>query len=336
MFKKMGRAWRDEQVSGVEGFIGMTNSEKLLDILNELRKRRSPTGSIKLNDAALGTIHREANHMKEICFWLGFLRGIVSSDGILTDELEPLILHTEEFLRHFPDEDADELLNEICNDWPDVSEEAEGIIENILEFRDENVDLSKGYNASNYFSGFMKGIACDNIISSQEVDKTLAFLSDHPEILKEPKVKDIRDQMISAMDDGHISTDESEELCSWISRLVGDSFADTGLSSCRDKAATEEFEKELQISDLVGSSVVVTGVFSGRLTRRQIVAALSAHGVEVVQSVTKKVTHLIVADEASRHWARTNAGTKLMAADKLRQNTGQPKLVSEMLLLQLL
>ena len=314
----------------------MKNSEKLLSILDELRKRRSSTGSSKLNDAALVTIHREADHMKETCFWLGFLRGIVSSDGILTDELEPLILHTEEFLSHFPDEDAEELLIEICNDWPDVSEEAEGIIENILEFRDENVDLSKGYNANNYFSGFMKGIACDNIISSQEVDNALAFLSDHPEILKEPKVKDIRDQMISAMEDGDISIDESEELCSWISRLVGDSFADTGLSSNRDKAATEDFEKDLQLSDLVGSSVVVTGVFRGRLTRREVVAALSGYGVNVVQSVTKTVSHLIVADEASRHWAKPNAGTKLLKADILRQKTGHPKLVSENLLLKLL
>ena len=314
----------------------MKNSEKLLSILDELRKRRSSTGSSKLNDTALATIHREADHMKETCFWLGFLRGILSSDGILTDELEPLILHTEEFLSHFPDEDAEELLIEICNDWPDVSEEAEGIIENILEFRDENVDLSKGYNANNYFSGFMKGIACDNIISSQEVDNALAFLSDHPEILKEPKVKDIRDQMISAMDDGDISIHESEELCSWISRLVGDSFADTGLSSSRDKAATEDFEKDLQLSDLVGSSVVVTGVFRGRLTRREVVAALSGYGVNVVQSVTQTVSHLIVAEEASRHWAKPNAGTKLLKADILRQKTGHPKLVSENLLLKLL
>ena len=314
----------------------MKNIEKLGYLLNELRKRRSPTGSIKLNDAALGTIHSKANRMKETCFWLGFLRGVIASDGILTDELEPLILHTEEFLKYFPDEDAEELLTEMCNDWPDVSTEAEGIVETIVEFRSDEVDLEHGYNARNYFSGFMKGIACDNLISADEVGAALAFLSDHPDILQDPKVNDIKDQMLGAMDDGHISDDESEELCSWISRLVGDSFADTGLSSSRDKAATEDFEKEVKLSDLVGESVVVTGVFGGRLTRRQIVQILSDNGVNVVQAVTKKVSHLIVAEEASRHWAKTNAGTKLLKADLLRQKTGVPLLVSENLLLTVL
>ena len=314
----------------------MKNSEKLLSILEELKKRRSPTGSAKLNDAALGTIHHKANHMKETCYWLGFLRGVIESDGILADELEPLVLHTEEFLQQFPDEDADELLTEMCNEWPDPSKEAEGIVETILEFRLEAIDLEKGYNAHNYFSGFMKGIACDSVISSTEVKSALSFLDDYPDLLADPKVKDIRAQMLWAMADGQIDSEESDELCSWISRLVGDSFADTGFSSSRDRGATEDFEKEVELSELVGKSVVVTGVFKGSLTRRQVVTALSEHGVNVVNAVTKKVTHLIVADEASRHWTKTNAGTKLTKAAELRETSGYPKLISERLLLEVL
>lgn len=320
----------------MKDFITMKNSEKLLSVLEELKKRRSPTGSVKLNDAALATIHQKSNRLKETCYWLGFLRGVIESDGILGDELEPIILHTEEFLQHFPDEDAHELLTEMCNEWPDPSKEAEGIIKTILEFRLEEIDLEKGYNASNYFSGFMKGIACDSVISSDEVNSALSFLDEHPEILCDPKVRDIRDQMLGAMADGHIESNESDELCSWISRLVGDSFADTGLSSNRDRGATEDFEKELTLSELVGKLVVVTGVFSGCLTRRQVVNALSEHGINVAQSVTKKVNYLIVADEASRHWTKTNAGTKLTKAAQLREKTGHPKLISEKLLMKLL
>ena len=59
---------------------------------------------------------------------------------------------------------------------------------------------------------------------------------------------------------------------------------------------------------------------------------ISHSGVNVVNSVTKKVTHLIVADEASRHWAKTNAGTKLTRAAELRETAGYPKLTSERLL----
>ena len=129
---------------------------------------------------------------------------------------------------------------------------------------------------------------------------------------------------------------DTRRACSLQASVCSGLFADTGLSSSRDKAATKDFEKDLQLSNLVGSSVVVTGVFRRRLTRREVVAALSGYGVNVVQSVTQTVSHLIVAEEASRHWAKPNAGTKLLKADILRQKTGHPKLVSENLLLKLL
>lgn len=307
----------------------MKNSEKMLALLEQCRDRRASLRTTTITDKALDTIHHERNRAKSTCYWLGFLRGLISSDGIQAEELEPLIIHTEEFLANFPDDDAEELLTEICNDWPSVTDEAEGVVENILEFREEEIDLKSGYNASNYFIGFVKGIACDNKISENEVTFALNYLNQHPTLLADPRVADIKRVMSASMLDGQISPDESEELCGWISRLAGDSFFDTGLSSASDIAATEEFEKEFDVTELVGATVVVTGAFSGPLTRQEFIASLKLSGITVGNSVTKKTDVVIVADEASKHWATPNAGTKLLAAHKLRGLFGRPRLVTE-------
>lgn len=304
-------------------------SDRMLAVLRETQSRRRSGGHHSISSNALETIHAERNKAKATCYWLGFLRGLIASDGIQEEELTPLILHTEEFLEHFQDEDADELLTEICNDWPSVSDEAEGLIDNILEFREGEIDFEAGYNAANYFNGFMKGIACDNHISEREVRFALSFLETHPSLVRDPRVSDIKTQMLLSISDGSISEEESDELCAWISRLVGDSFADTGLSSAKDVAATEDFEVELDMATLVGKAVVVTGVFSGQYTRQEFIKALAQIGVRIANSVSKKVDVLVVADEASKHWATHNAGTKLLAAHELRTKYGTPSLITE-------
>lgn len=304
-------------------------SEKMLALLHELQARRRSEGHISINSAALEAIHKERNKAKATCYWLGFLRGLISSDGIQEGELTPLILHTEEFLEHFQDDDAKELLTELCNDWPSVSEEAEGLIDNILDFREDKIDFDSGYNAANYFSGFMKGIACDNRISEREVKFALSFLEHHPLLLKDPRVSDIKAQMLLSIADDNISAYESDELCGWISRLVGESFSDTGLSNADDIAVTEDFEPDLDMATLIGKVVVVTGTFSGRYTRQAFITALNHIGIKVADIVSKNIDVLIVANEASKHWATHNAGRKLLRAHELRIKHGVPLLVTE-------
>lgn len=307
----------------------MKTSDKILAVLQEIQSRRRSGGHHLISSTALETIHAERNKAKATCYWLGFLRGLIASDGIQEEELTPLILHTEEFLEHFQDDDAEELLTEICNDWPSVTDEAKGVIENILEFREGEINFESGYNAANYFNGFMKGIACDNYISEREVKFALSFLEAHPSLLRDPRVSDIKTQMLLAISDDTISDEESDELCAWISRLVGDSFADTGLSRAIDVAATEDFEAELDMATLIGKAVVVTGVFSGLYTRQEFTEALLQIGVKVANTVSKNVDVLVVANEASKHWATHNAGTKLLAAHDLRKKHGKPSLVTE-------
>lgn len=313
----------------------MKTSEKMLQILNRCRKNRLAPES-GLNDKALDTIHSERNKIKATCYWLGFLRGVISSDGVSDHELEPLVMHTDAFLKQFSDEDAEELLEEMCNSWPDVSIEAEGLIDNILEYREEEALNGLGYNPNNYFNGYLKGIACDNKISKAELELTMGLVERMPVLANDNRVQQLVNVIGSALDDGKIDPDESDEICDWISRIVGDSFADTGISTAEDQATGLDFESSINLSEIKQSVVAVTGLFDGPLSRKQIIARLKTMGTTISNNVSKKVDFLIIANEASKHWATTNAGTKLLKAHDLKSKTGKPRLVSERLILEIL
>lgn len=313
----------------------MKTSEKMLQLLNQCRVNRLAPES-GLNDKALDTIHSERNRVKATCYWLGFLRGVISSDGVSDHELEPLVMHTEAFLEQFSDEDAQELLEEMCNAWPDVSTEAEGIIDNILEYREEEALNGLGYNPNNYFNGYLKGIACDNKISKNELELAIDLVDKMSVLSKDNRVQQLIKVILRALDDGEISSDESYEICDWISRIVGDSFADTGITTAEDQATGLDFESTINLSELNHSVVAVTGLFEGPLSRKQIVSRLKALGATISNTVSKKVDFLVIANEASKHWATTNAGTKLLRAHELKSKTGKPRLISERLILEML
>lgn len=254
----------------------MSNSAKMLEMLDKLRELRDRDSEYPINSKALETIHQERNLLKATCYWLGFLSGVLSSESVEKAELEPLILHSQEFLSNFHDEDAAELLLELEQAWPDISREAEGIIENIVDMRIEELDLNQGYNSTNLFYGFLKGIACDNVISKEELDILIGYLSRNASLLDDPRISDIREHTIRVLEDGIMDSEKSEEICDWISRLVGDSFFDTGSSSAADSGLAADLITNLSVNDLKGCSVVITGTFK-KYSRRRIKEKLNLY-----------------------------------------------------------
>ena len=114
----------------------MKTSEKMLEIIKRARERNNPFSQTNtISDKSLETIHSKKADTKAKCFWIGFLRGLIASEDIIQEELEPLVIHTSELLSLFHNDDAYELLTEISVEWEDVLAEAEGLVENILEFR---------------------------------------------------------------------------------------------------------------------------------------------------------------------------------------------------------
>jgi len=310
------------------------NSKRLMELVKELgkiRKRKasdSGDSNYGISSKALDTIHSEKNFNKAQCYWLGFLKGVAVSEGITNSELEPLIIHSHEFLSNFHDDDANELLCDLEQVWPDVSEEAEGIVENILDIRLREIHLTSGYNSLNMFYGYLKGIACDGKISEKELRELLFFLNEFPDLTKNPKIYDIMDKTKQVISDSVVDEEESSEICDWIARLVGDSFADTGITGSTDSGLGTELRHNLSIEEIKNKIIVITGTFKN-YTRPEIKNLLEYHKVEVSKSVSRKTDFIIIAAEASKYWATPNAGTKLLKAEELRAKNGTPELVSE-------
>lgn len=285
----------------------------------------------------LNAIHRERTSNRDLAYWIGFLEGIAASGTVETDELAPLRMHSQKFLSEFDDADARDLIEDLELAWGDVSSEAHSMLLNIIEVRMNEISMTEGRTLLNRFLGFLKGVACDGKLFKPEVEAILWFISEYPPLLSDGRVEDVRKVAERSIADGVISDDESEELCFWISRLVGDSFSDTGLSAPTDIGATELFASSITRNDLKDSTVVLTGEFVQLgLTRPQIQVYLERMGASCLKSVSRKVDYLFVASEASRYWATPNAGTKLMKAHQLLSNGDKPRLITEQALVKLL
>ena len=304
-------------------------------MIAQLRENRRKQFDYPINKKALEVIHKEKNIQKATCYWLGFLKGVIASDSVVEAELESLVIHSRELLGFLHDDDAEELLTELELSWPDIENEADGLIENILDIRIKELNLNESYNSTNYFYGFLKGIACDNTVSINELNVLVELIEEHSNLLADPRIFGIHKKTLISLKDNVIDQDESDEICEWISRLVGDSFADTGLTNSSDGGLQQEILNDISFEDLKGSSVAITGTFKD-YSRIEIKKQLETMNVMLCNSVSKKVDYLIVSDEASKHWATTNAGTKILKAHKLKSKHGKPNFIDERSLLSLL
>lgn len=300
----------------------MKTSEKLLIAIQAAKAKRIETES-------LGHLHTVLNKKKFTSNWIGFLRGVLASSKIEEAELEPLIIHTEDFLNHVSDADAIELIEELEQSWPDVTEEAAGLLENILEFRESDAASDGRHSPYNYFCGFLKGIACDNKITISELHTAIQLCETFPTLLSETRVSNLMENIKIIIEDGIVDAEEEIAVCDWISRIVGDSFADTGLTSSMDMAATPEYETTISLDDLKNKTVVVTGIFAEDFIQKEVIDTLEAEGVKVLQKVSSKTDYVVVGHKGNENWTHTHAGTKLMKAHDLRARTEKPKLIHE-------
>ena len=63
------------------------------------------------------------------------------------------------------------------------------------------------------FFGFLKGVACDNVITTHEISELQNYLNAYPILLSDPRVQDVANVIKIAMSDGLISNEESNEIC---------------------------------------------------------------------------------------------------------------------------
>ena len=71
--------------------------------------------SSDISEVALGRIHRNANQWKAVGYWIGFLKGVVASEAIETQEKKALVSHSQELFEGFQDGDAFDVLEDLKN-----------------------------------------------------------------------------------------------------------------------------------------------------------------------------------------------------------------------------
>ena len=212
-----------------------------------------------ISDAALNRIHGEANYWKAVGFWVGFLKGIVASRAIEAEEKGALLAHSQELFEQYQDGDAYDVLEDL-NELE--SKEMYGLLEQIISVREAEPEYRVKVRATNEFYGFLKGIACDGIISVDEVQTLLNFVAANKGLLDDPRISDICKAAKVSLADGVISSLEQEEILEYISKVVGDSMADTGISSARDIPQLDGMRLNLEDYNFKGKEVVLTGQFA--------------------------------------------------------------------------
>lgn len=284
--------------------------------------------------AALGRIHAKANNRKALAYWLGFLKGILASNKVETAEYGPLQVEAENFLNLLHDPDARELIEDL-HIWRNEPNEIYEIIENIIDIRSRDFTVESEKDEINELYGFCAGIACDNRITPEEVERLLSRLDGYPRIQTDMRVKNLRNAARRSIADGRITPEESEDICAWITHLVGDSATDTGIATFGNVGILEGALEDPDDVIFDGRMFVLTGKFILG-PRKAIQGMISDRGGQFKNSVCRNTDYLCVAVEASRDWRHSHEGLKIIRAMELRSEGCGPSLVHEGTLAQAL
>jgi len=285
----------------------------------------------EISQTSLSYIHRRANRRKALGYWIGFLEGVMACKEITYFEAEALKAQSLDLLALFFDEDAQELLVELGQNWPQLSEELGGFIEDIIRFRRSELGLEENVVNQHLFFGFLKGIASDDIVNLNEVTALIEHFSnkkwENETVQNDPRIRDIFKVAELAIQDGVIDKQESQELCGYISKVVGDSFADTGISSQFDTPQLDGILHSIEEVTFEGMEFCLTGTF--KVPKAVLTKAIEELGGAVNKEVRNSTDYVVLSNEGSEHYVTANAGTKIIKAIKLRESKGKPHFVME-------
>nr|WP_295468194.1 hypothetical protein [Mesorhizobium sp.] len=291
---------------------------------------RRNTGALEHEGAALGRIHAKENQQKALGYWLGFLEGVLASENVERAEMAPLRAEAQQFLTLLHDDDAAELIRDL-DAWNDAPEEIYSVLETIVGYRSREFVVKSDKDVVNEFYGFCAGIACDNSITPAEVERLLGRLDSSSVLQGDGRVASLGRAARKSIEDGRITAEESEDICQWITKLVGDSATDTGLPTFGNVGVIDGALEDASLFSIPERMFVLTGKFA--IGPRKVLAGMiSERGGAWKNTVCRETDYLVIAAEASRDWKHSHEGTKIIRAMELRQKGGRPDLVHEPML----
>lgn len=281
----------------------------------------------------LGRVHAKSNYRKALAYWLGFLNGVLASDDVQELEVLPLATEAQTFLGLFGPQNAENLVGDLTELGPADRFQAFRSVEAIISRRSNELIFDDPKDEVNQFFGFCAGIACDNKITPGEVERLLAQIS--PTLLKNDRIASLRKAALLSIQDGQITPEESQDICEWISKLVGDSAADTGVATFGNVGIVDGAIDDPKRVVFDGRMFVLTGKFEIG-PRKAIATMISDRGGRWKDSVCGKTDYLAIAVTASKDWKHSHEGLKIIHAMDLRKKGGLPNLVVEHTLSQAL
>ena len=290
----------------------------------------------EISDRAFETIHAKQNAEKYENFFVGFLYGVVASGKIDSAEAGALKAICVDVLSKFIDDDANDIIQDL-EAFPDEPDQIRSFLQDIIDDRTGGIEtlLNTGSIPRNFFYGYLKGIACDNTITLKELQGLIEL--GRTDILlaeSDPRITEVLKYADYAIEDVIISEDESDEICEYISRIVGDAYADTGVGLPTDRPNLSGTVHKFDDIEFKDNNFVLTGSFS--VPKKVFAKIIEAKGGTISNSVSRKVDYVVSANSGSRDYVLTNSGTKILKAVELQKKYGKPNFIVESTLRSLL
>lgn len=283
----------------------------------------------------LGSIHAAAKDRKQETYWIGFLKGLISSRRLEEAELFPLQTEAEHFLETVGDADAAQLLHDL---EPEDGSDLEALFTRLTQTVDSRLRRLGSLSVrdrTNMFLGQCAGAACDSRILLSEAHQLLAEGCILQAEKDDSRLTLFLEVLREAVRDHAITLDESHEILDWIRAFVGDCASDTGLATALARPVLPNWVCVDHPLDVTGRPFVVTGTFRS-MPRRQIVARLVSLGAIERKAVSHDTHVVFVAMQESRDWTYNQYGTKIESALKHIEAGADIRFASELLLEKIL
>ncbi len=283
----------------------------------------------------LGSVHAASNDRKQETYWIGFLKGLISSRRLEEAELFPLHTEAEHFLETLGDADAAQLLHDLDGDDGSDMGALFTRLAQTVDIRLRQLGGLSVRDRTNMFLGQCAGAACDSRILLAEAHQLLAEGSILLAEKDDNRLYLFLQVLREAVRDQAITQDESNEILDWIRAFVGDCANDTGVATALARPDLPNWVCVEHPLDVAGRPFVVTGTFRS-MPRRQLVTRLVSQGAIERKTVSRDTHVVFVAMQESRDWKYNQYGTKIEGALKHIQEGADIKLASELLLEKLL
>lgn len=287
-----------------------------------------------------GYSHARSNDRKRETYWIGFLKGLISSRRLEEAELFPLLTEAEYFLERLGDRDAARLLRDL--DEPSGADL--GVMFTRLALTVDSRVRQLGElgvrDRTNMFLGQCAGVACDSRILLSEAHQLLAegsILLASRDLASgdDGRLGRFLAVLRNALQDHAITLDESHEILDWIRAYVGDCASDTGVATADARPSLPNWICVDDPLDVAGRPFVMTGTFRS-LPRGQIVSRLVSLGGIERKTISRNTHVVFVAMQQSRDWKYNQYGTKIEDALKHIEAGADIRFASELLLEKLL